>query len=93
MATPKRVRRKPRVVKDMEAKQRISPQAIDLDEGDVIIGLSRGLTINLGDFESARIDAFVQAKTTEEEIESKFEELGDIIEKVLEHEEDKLYVD
>lgn len=77
----------------MEAKQRITPTQIEMEDGEVVIGISKGITVNLGDFESARIDAFAQVKTTEEEFEDKFEELGNTLDKILEHEEDKLYVD
>lgn len=36
-------------------------------EGKAIVGLSKGVTLNMGDFQSARIDVFIQRTVTDDE--------------------------
>lgn len=59
------------------------------------IGLQLGATINLGDFQSARIDVFIQrnVEDTNESIEAGLEEISDILHEELARQADLLSED
>jgi hypothetical protein len=56
----------------------------------ITIKVSRGETINLGNFESARLDISIEASCNEKDVEKKYEELANWCYNKLE-EERKMY--
>jgi hypothetical protein len=77
------------VVEDAELD---SNPATQLPEGKAIVGLSKGLTINLGNYESARINCWISrtAKDDETEIMNNMAEISTMLDEQLEFEVDEL---
>lgn len=57
-----------------------------MDMNKITIKISRGETINLGNFESARLDISIEASCNEKDIEEKYEKLQNWVYEKLEEE-------
>lgn len=78
----------PAIVDEQETRSRDS-KFIDADPHYVRI--SAGMTRNLGNYESLRVDVSISSPCTEAEIDAKVSELGDKVAEKLEEEIDKYF--
>lgn len=90
---PKKIVKKP-VVSDVvkgEKDTRVS-KPFTIIEGQCRIGLSKGATINIGNFQFARFDAWIERVVTDdlEVIEANLEEMSDLLEAELERQQEEL---
>ena len=72
-----------------EIQDGVSPRsktASKVPEGFATVGLSLGCTLNMGDFQSARIDVFIQRTVpdTDEHIKDGIEEISEMLHSELE---------
>lgn len=63
-----------------------SSHRIQPPDGHVLVGLSKGITKNLGDFESARVDCWMSAVVPLEEGTEALDEMSELIDSVIDDE-------
>lgn len=81
------------VLKEKGAVQENENNPINtIQEGKSIVGLSKGLTINLGNFESARINCWISRVSNDDETEimDNLVQISDMLDEQIQYEVDEL---
>lgn len=86
-------------IKNAEVKDGVFPSHLGTSKsvinGYATVGLSNGVTLNVGNYESARIDCFIQrtVEDTPENIKDTFGEMHKLIQEEIEHQASYLIED
>jgi hypothetical protein len=76
----------------LEQRDKINPIGT-LPVGRSLVGLSKGVTFNLGNYQSARIDCWISSTCEEDACEEELQEISEMIDEQLEKEREELDVD